>query len=37
LLDQIRAIGFSRAEMLLYWSDTVGYYGVEQMVISAEK
>lgn len=37
LLDQMRAIGFRRAEMLLYWSDTLGYYGVEQMVISAEK
>jgi hypothetical protein len=33
----MRAIGFRRAEMLLYWSDTLGYYGVEQMVIAAEK
>jgi hypothetical protein len=37
LLDGMRQLGFRKAEMLLYWSDTLGYYGVEQMVICAEK
>ena len=37
LLDSMRETGFSRVEMLLYWSDTYGYYGVEQMVIAATK
>jgi SAM-dependent methyltransferase len=37
LLDQMRAIGYKNVQMLLYWSDRLGYYGVEQMVISAEK
>ncbi len=37
LLDQMRAIGFNDVNMLLYWSDALGYYGVEQMMITAKK
>ena len=37
LLDELRSIGFSKAEMLLYWSDHWGYFGVEQIMIVAEK
>lgn len=37
LLDQMRATGFINVEMLLYWSDKLGYYGVEQAMIVGEK
>jgi len=37
LLDQMRAIGFAEVSMLLYWSDVLGYYGVEQMMIVGRK
>jgi len=37
LLDQMRAIGFVKVSMLLYWSDLLGYYGVEQMMIVGRK
>jgi SAM-dependent methyltransferase len=37
LLDQMRAIGFNDVNMLLYWSEALGYYGVEQMMIVAKK
>jgi hypothetical protein len=37
LLDQLRASGFRSAEMILYWSQAFGYYGVEQMMIVARK
>ena len=37
LLDELRSIGLSKAEMLLYWSDHWGYFGVEQIMIVAEK
>ena len=37
LLDQMREIGFKEVSMLLYWSDALGYYGVEQMMITAKK
>jgi SAM-dependent methyltransferase len=37
LLDQMRAIGFMNVNMLLYWSDELGYYGVEQMMLVATK
>jgi SAM-dependent methyltransferase len=37
LLDQMRAIGFTDVAMMLYWSDSLGYYGVEQMMIIAKK
>ena len=37
LLDQMRDIGFTDVNMLLYWSEEFGYYGVEQMMIVAHK
>ena len=37
LLDQMRAIGFTHVEMLLYWSAELGYFGVEQMMIVGKK
>ncbi len=37
LLDQMRTIGFTDVNMLLYWSAELGYYGVEQMMIVAKK
>jgi SAM-dependent methyltransferase len=37
LLDQMRAIGFRDVAMLLYWSPKYGYYGIEQMMISARR
>jgi hypothetical protein len=37
LLDQMRGIGFRDVSMLLYWSQEYGYYGVEQMMISARR
>ena len=37
LLDLLRTIGFVDVCMLLYWSDDLGYYGVEQMMIYAKK
>jgi SAM-dependent methyltransferase len=37
LLDRMRAIGFVDVNMLLYWSAEYGYYGVEQMIITAKK
>ena len=37
LLDQLRSTGFSDVNMLLYWSDALGYYGIEQMLICATK
>lgn len=37
LLDQMRLTGFTDVNMLLYWSDALGYYGVEQMMITAKK
>lgn len=33
----MRDLGFRNVDMLLYWSDVLGYYGVEQMIISGEK
>jgi hypothetical protein len=33
----MRQIGFRNVDMLLYWSAEYGYYGVEQMMITAEK
>jgi hypothetical protein len=35
--DNMRKIGFRNVDMLLYWSAEYGYYGVEQMLITAEK
>jgi SAM-dependent methyltransferase len=37
LLDQMRSTGFTNVAMLLYWSDKLGYYGVEQGLIVGEK
>jgi SAM-dependent methyltransferase len=37
LLDQMRAAGFVNVQMLLYWSDELGYYGIEQCLIVGEK
>jgi len=37
LLDRMRQIGFRNVGMLLYWSAEYGYYGVEQMMLTAEK
>jgi SAM-dependent methyltransferase len=37
LLDQMRAIGFRDVAMLLYWSPKYGYYGIEQMIITAKR
>ena len=37
LLDQMRDLGFVDVNMLLYWSDTLGYYGIEQMMITARR
>ena len=37
LLDQLRDIGFTNVDILLYWSDQLGYYGVEQMMIVGKK
>jgi SAM-dependent methyltransferase len=37
LFDNMRKIGFRNVDMLLYWSAEYGYYGVEQMLITAEK
>jgi hypothetical protein len=37
LLDRMRQIGFRNVDMLLYWSAEYGYYGVEQMMLTAEK
>lgn len=37
LLDQMRNLGFVDVNMLLYWSDALGYYGIEQMMITARK
>jgi SAM-dependent methyltransferase len=37
LLDDMRAAGFRRAELALFWSDKFGYYGVEQMMFVARK
>jgi hypothetical protein len=37
LLDQLRAIGFSRVHALAYWSEKQGYLGKEQYMFLAEK
>ena len=37
LLVELKRLGFSRVEVLLYWSDVLGYFGVEQNVIFAQK
>ncbi len=37
LLEQMRELGFVDVRMMLYWSDTLGYYGVEQMMIAGTK
>jgi SAM-dependent methyltransferase len=37
LLDQMRTAGFVNVHMLLYWSDKLGYYGIEQCLIVGEK
>lgn len=33
----MRDVGFVDVNMLLYWSDPLGYYGMEQMMIIARK
>lgn len=37
LLDHLKAVGFSRARALAYWSEDQGYLGKEQYVFIAEK
>ena len=37
LLDRMRDLGFKEVSLLLYWSDKLGYYGVEQSLIVAQK
>lgn len=37
LLDRLRASGFARAQVLLYWSRELGYLGGEQLQIHAVK
>ena len=37
LLDRMRAIGFRDVNLLFYWSDKLGYYGVDQSLVIAQK
>ncbi len=37
LLDDLRALGFQDVKCLFYWSDTFGYLGGEQIIITARK
>ena len=37
MLDQLRAIGFSRVRALAYWSENQGYLGKEQYLFIAHK
>jgi len=37
LLDRMRDLGFEDVNLVLYWSDKLGYYGVEQSLIVAQK